>query len=100
LRYTLIDTQSAPAKPGGPMNKRAAMVQSIVSDLVPGKVAKVELEGTETTRGTKASISRAAKKLGRTVAVWDNQGVVYAELSEGRARRRGRPRGSRESRSE
>lgn len=98
MRYTMIDARSAPPKPGGPMNKRAALVQSIVSDLVPGRVARVELDGTETTRGTKASISRAAKKLGRTVHVWDKDGTVYAELAEERAARprRGRPPKNRE----
>ena len=98
MRYTLIDAETAPSKPGGPMNKRAALVQSIVSDLVPGKAARIELDGTETTRGTKASISRAAKKLGRTVTVWDAEGVVYAELSEEKPARgrRGRPRANRD----
>ncbi len=93
MKYEIMNESEAPAKPSGPLSKRAALVQEIVSSLAPGKVAKIRLEGSETPRGTKASLSRAAKKLGRSIAVWDASGVVYAGLTEDRApRRRGRPR--------
>lgn len=93
LKYEMIAADQAPARPAGPMNARARAVQSLIGALEPGRVAQVEPEGSETVRGTKASISRAAKNAGRTVAVWDSDGAVYVELVEGRPapRRRGRP---------
>lgn len=93
LRYELISADAAPARPRGPQSARAAIVQAIVADLAPGRVARVEPEGTETVRGTKASLSRAAKSAGRSATIWDSDGVVYVELAGERpVRRRGRPR--------
>jgi hypothetical protein len=94
VKYELIDRSAAPAKPGAPKSQRATVVQAIVADLGPGKVAKVELEGSETPRGTKASISRAARSAGRPVAVWSDDRAVYVELAEEKraGKRRGRPR--------
>lgn len=92
MRYEIIDASQAPPKPGAPPNKRAAIILQIVSQLTPGRVARIVLEGTETPRGTKTSISRASKKLGRQVNVWEASGAMYAELAEERPRRRrGRP---------
>ena len=91
MRATLIDASEAPPRPGGPSSKRTTLVTNIIASLVPGKVAKVELENGETARGAKASLTRAAKKLGKTVSVWDSESVVYAQLSdESTSRRRSR----------
>jgi hypothetical protein len=88
VKYELIDASAAPPKPASPQNKRQQMVQSIILDLVPGKVARVQLEGKEAPRGVKTSLTRAAKKMGKSINVWDAQGAVYAEIAEDRPRRR------------
>ena len=65
MKVTLIDAKDAPTRPVGPTSKRTAMVDALVSSLAPGTVARVELEERETARGAKASLTRAAKRLGR-----------------------------------
>lgn len=91
MKITVIEASEAPARPGGPMSKRTAAVTALLTSLTPGKVARIELDAGETTRGAKASLTRAAKKLGQEVAVWVRDGVVFAQLAEGeRPRRRGR----------
>lgn len=90
MKITVIEANEAPARPGGPMSKRTAAVTELLSSLIPGKVARIELDPSETARGAKASLTRAAKKLGREVAVWDTDGVVYAQLAEGERPKRGR----------
>lgn len=88
MKMSLIDAEQAPPRPGGPYSKRTTQVHNMVASLVAGKVAKIELEGNETARGAKASVTRAAKKLGRSVAVWDSEGAVYAQLADETGRRR------------
>jgi hypothetical protein len=88
LKYELIDAATAPPKPATAQNKRQMTVQTIVMELVPGKAARVQLEGNETAKGVKASITRMARRLGKSVNVWDAQGAVYAEVAEDRPRRR------------
>ena len=89
MRYDLIDAENAP-RPHPKMNQRGALMEAIVSELTTGEAARIQLEGPETVRGTKASLSRAAKRLGRSIVTWDAEGRVYAELDEkptGRQRR-------------
>ena len=81
MKYSLIDRSKAPNPQARTTNKRTQLTNEIVGSLVPGKVAKVELTGNETIRGTKAAITRAAKRLGRNIRTWDSNGVVYAELA-------------------
>lgn len=92
MRYEIIDADQAPPKPKTPPSKRTELINRIIRDLEPGKVAKIELENGETVRGTKTSLSRAAKKLGVSVSAWQGGDAVFLELSTGAApRRRGRP---------
>ncbi len=90
MKITVIEASEAPTRPGGPMSKRTAAITELLAALAPGKVARVELEASETARGAKASITRAAKKRGREVAAWDSDGVVYAQLADGERPKRGR----------
>ena len=93
MKYEVIDARDAPPKPAAPPSKRAELFIRIISDLAAGKVAKIDLEGSETVRGTKTSLSRVAKRMGRPVSAWHSDGVVFVELAEGMppTRRRGRP---------
>ena len=80
MKYSLIDRGKAPDPKTATANKSAELYNELVASLVPGKAARVELSGKETPRGVKASITRAAKRAGRTVRSWDVDGKVYAEL--------------------
>ncbi len=91
MRYEIIDANQAPPRPKTPPSKRTELINRIIGDLEVGKVARIELENGETVRGTKTSLSRAAKKLGVAVSSWQSDDTVYLELSTGAApRRRGR----------
>ncbi len=83
VKFSLIDRSKAPDPKSASANKNADVFNELVTSLVPGKVARVELTGKETPRGVKASITRAGKRMGKTVRSWDVDGKVYAELVEG-----------------
>ena len=82
MKYQLIDRSKAP-DPRNPTSKAARQFEELVDALAPGKVARVEPQGTETVRGVKAAITRAAKRRGRPVRSWGADGKVYAELAAG-----------------
>lgn len=86
MKYTLIDREKAPkeAFKSAPSERRRKSEQ-IVTDLIPGKAAKIELGPKDTARGVKASLTRAAKRQSRQVRSWDINGVVYAELVQSEA---------------
>ena len=79
MKYAMIDRGKAPAPKAKPTST-TALFDELVASLAPGKAARVEPTGKETPRGLKASITRAAKRAGRTVRSWDVDGKVYAEL--------------------
>lgn len=80
MKYQLIARSKAPDPNTSPMTKNMRLANELVNSLAPGKAAKIELSGKETIRGAKASVTRAAKRYGKRVRLWDNNGVVYAEL--------------------
>lgn len=82
MKYTLIDREKAPQREtGSSPSKRRQESERIVAALIPGKVAKIELDSKDTPRGVKASLTRAAKRQNRQVHSWEINGVVYAELA-------------------
>lgn len=83
MKFSLIDRSKAPDPKTGSTNKNVDIFNDLVTSLVPGKVARVELTGKETPRGVKASITRAGKRMGKNVRSWDVDGKVYAELVNG-----------------
>ncbi len=83
MKYTLIDRDKAPTQDTKTApSERRRQSELIVSALVPGKAAKIDLGPKDTARGVKASLTRAAKRQERPVRSWDINGVVYAELVE------------------
>jgi hypothetical protein len=54
----------------------------MLANLRSGMVARIELEGGETARGVKSSITRAARRLGKDVDVWDAAGSVFAQMRD------------------
>jgi len=82
MKYTLIDREKAPTESLQTTSERRRQSEQIVSALVPGKAAKIELGPKDTARGVKASLTRAAKRQNRQVRSWDINGVVYAELDQ------------------
>ncbi len=83
MKFQLIDRSKAPDPLGPSANKNMQLANELVNSLAPGKAARIELSGKETVRGAKASVTRAAKRVGKRVRLWDNNGVVYAELMDG-----------------
>ncbi|MBA4116377.1 MAG: hypothetical protein H0X71_08085 [Rubrobacter sp.] len=84
MKYTLIDREKAPrGEATSATTERRRQSERLVADLVPAKVAKIELGQKDTPRGVKASLTRAAKRQGKVVRSWDVNGVVYAELTQG-----------------
>lgn len=86
MKYTLIDREKAPTESLQTTSERRRQSEQIVSALVPGKAAKIELGPKDTARGVKASLTRAAKRQNRQVRSWDINGVVYAELDQSEIR--------------
>ncbi len=83
MKFSLIDRSKAPEPKSATANKNVDIFNELVTSLVPGKAARVELTGKETPRGVKASITRAARRMGKPVRSWDVDGKVYAELVSG-----------------
>ena len=81
MKFSLIDRNKAP-EPKAKAAGKTGQFDEVVNSLVPGKAARIEPQGKETPRGIKASITRAAKRHGKTVRSWDVDGKVYAELVE------------------
>lgn len=81
----MIDRSKAPDPLGPSTNKNMQLANELVNSLAPGRAARIELSGKETVRGAKASVTRAAKRTGKRVRLWDNNGIVYAELMDGGA---------------
>jgi hypothetical protein len=86
MKYTLIDREKAPTESIQTTSERRRQSEQIISVLVPGKAAKIELGPKDTARGVKASLTRAAKRQNRPVRSWDINGVVYAELDQSEIR--------------
>ena len=82
VKYSLIDRGKAPEPKTANANTTARLFDELVHSLTPGKAARVEPTGKETPRGLKASITRAAKRTGKTVRSWDVDGKVDTELVE------------------
>lgn len=56
--------------------------EELVAALVPGMVGKVTLPRTISVRGAKVSLTRAARRLGKELKLWDADGIVYMQLEE------------------
>ena len=81
--FTVIDAAQAPAQPKtgtSRLLKRMAEYEGYVNSMKPGKVGKLELSPGETMRGVGLRVSRAGKRLGRSVDVWYGDGVVYFKV--------------------
>ncbi|HEU5432552.1 MAG TPA: hypothetical protein VFU81_12865 [Thermomicrobiales bacterium] len=82
MKVTTIRPEEAPPKPRPTASKLTRQVEQMLTNLKPGTVAKIDREGDETTRGVKASITRAAKRMGKNVDTWDAGGAVFAQLRD------------------
>lgn len=81
MKYTLIDREQIPPQSAElTMTERRRQSERVVAELVPGKAARIELGPKDTTRGVKASLTRAARRQNRAVRSWEIDGVVFAEL--------------------
>ena len=80
--FTVIDAAQAPRplKQSGRLVKRMAEYEGYLNSMKPGKVGKLSPASGETPRGVANRVSRAGKRLGRSVNVWAADGVVYFKV--------------------
>ena len=82
MKVTTIRPDEAPPKPRPTASKMTRQVEEMLANLKPGSVAKIDLEGNETARGVKSSITRAARRMGKDVDLWDAAGSVFAQMRD------------------
>jgi hypothetical protein len=86
VHYTVIDDREAPPRPslrrGG---KRHQELDVLITAWTPGKVARIDVSEESRPGGLRNQLYEAAARLGRPVAVWDQEGVLYVGLSQGQA---------------
>jgi hypothetical protein len=80
MKVTTIRPEEAPPKPRPTASKMTRQVEEMLTNLKPGAVARIDLEGDETARGLKSSITRAARRMGKDVDLWDASGAVFVQL--------------------
>lgn len=59
------------------VRERQAMYERFVREIGATGVGELELDPADNLRGVKISLSRAAKRIARTIEVWDADGRVY-----------------------
>lgn len=76
MKYEIISEKDAPAMPRK-QTQNATEAVSIVSQLKKGKVARVEPEGSQTIRGLRVNLAKAAKEANVSLQTWDVDGILY-----------------------
>jgi hypothetical protein len=79
MKVTTIRPDEAPPKPRPTACTMTRQVEEMLANLKPGSVTKIDLEGNETARGVKSSITRAARRMGKEVDLWDAAGSVFVQ---------------------
>jgi hypothetical protein len=79
----VIDASQAPRplRKGAGLVARMAEYEGFVNGVKKGQVGKLSPSSGETARGVVLRISRAGKRLGRSVDVWVVDGAVYFKSS-------------------
>lgn len=62
--------------------RRGKRMNELLGELVPGKVAKIELTEDEKAGSVRNQLYQAAVRQGKRVQVWDLDGVLYASLMD------------------
>ena len=82
VKFELANEDEVPQPIKAPTTKRMRVSHEIISSLKPGKVAVIQLGPSDTMKGTKASLTRAANRFGLAIDLWDRDGVVYVKLGD------------------
>src|SRR5579872_3023666 len=61
--------------------KQQALYESFIRDVPGDSVGELELSEGETARGIRTRLRRASSRLGRTIEVWDAEGIVYFQAA-------------------
>ena len=80
MNYEIINEKDAPAA-RAPMTKGMRESVAILDRLKKGSVAAITPDEGQSTRGIKASMSRAAKRQGVRLTVYDVDGLVYVRTA-------------------
>ena len=80
--FTVIDAAQAPqpVRQSGRLRARMVEYESFVGVVKKGHVGKLSPSTGETVRGVALRISRAGKRLGRSVDVWVEDGAVFFKV--------------------
>jgi hypothetical protein len=78
MKYDIINEKDAPAAPANTSNA-AEEAQRIIKHLKKGLVAQVEPEGTQTIRGLRLNLSKAAKIAGVKLQTWVANDYLYVK---------------------
>ena len=77
--FSVIDAAQAP-RPRGRLVARMAQYEGFVNGVKNGKVGQLSPSSAETPRAVAVRVSRAGKRLGRSVDVWVMDGAVYFKV--------------------
>ena len=77
--FNVISERAAPPQPKAksPFAKRMSEYQGFVAGLKKGSVGRLSPAPGETARSVSMRVNRAATRLGRPIASWVSDGVVY-----------------------
>jgi len=81
--FTVIDATQAPRRlrQSGRLAERMAEYEGFVNGVKKGQVGKLSPSAEESPRAVAVRVSRAGKRLGRSVDVWVVDGAVYFKRS-------------------
>src|SRR5215207_5589287 len=80
----------APRKTSSASLEQQRLYESFIRDVGTSNVGELELSENEAARSVKVRLTRAAKRLGTELQMWDTDGKVYFKSTTA-APRRGRP---------
>jgi len=81
VNYTIIEREAAPARSPERTKRRIEGMDSLVSSLEPGKVARIELGDDENPRRVSEQVYKTANRSGKLVDIWEVGGILYAEVA-------------------
>jgi hypothetical protein len=81
--FSVIDAAQAPRRlrQSGRLATRMVEYETFVNGVKKGHVGKLSPAAGETARGVALRISRAGKRIGRSIDVWAADGAVYFKLT-------------------
>ncbi|MDQ3780702.1 MAG: hypothetical protein M3354_09190 [Chloroflexota bacterium] len=80
MKHSMIEQSDAPARPPERGKRRVSGMDELVETLMPGKVARIEIEEDEKQRNVTEQLFKTAARSGKLVDVWEVGGILYAQV--------------------